>query len=111
MSLFEPDIMNGPTHGGPSCEQVLAERRLMVAILADALDCYQKHMATSNVRRRKLYRDAERWIQSEEFWVFSFRNICAVLDLDADALRDQTRRWRREQLAGILDGERLRATA
>jgi len=83
----------------------------MVAILADALDCYQKHMITSNVRRRKLFRDADRWIHSEEYWVFSFRNICEVLGLDAQALREQARRWRRRQLTGMVGRDAVSATA
>ncbi len=74
----------------------------MAAILADAFDCYQKYMFTSNVRRRKLFREAEQWIQSDEYWVFSFLNICEVLGLDAPALRDQAGRWRRDQVAEML---------
>ena len=110
MSVFEPEIVNtsiNPMAG----DQVLAERRLMVAILADALDCYQKHMMTSNVRRRKLFRDADRWIHSEEYWVFSFRNICEVLGLDPQALREQARRWRRQELTRLVQRHPFPATA
>ena len=73
----------------------------MAAILADALDCYQKYMFTANVRRRHLFRDAERWILSEDQWVFSFRNICETLRIDVDAVREQTRSWRRSHLRSI----------
>lgn len=100
MIVFEPDLIDGGCERQGS--QVLAERRLMAAILADALDCYQKHMFTSNVRRRRLFREAERWILSEDHWVFSFRNICDTLRIDADAVRQQARVWRRHQLRGIV---------
>ncbi|MBI3786508.1 MAG: hypothetical protein HY270_24225 [Deltaproteobacteria bacterium] len=110
MSVFEPDIINGSIGSSAVGDQVLAERRLMVAILADALDCYRKYMMTSNVRRRKLFRDADRWIHSEEYWVFSFRNICEVLGLDPQALREQARRWRRRQITSMIEPVPLQAS-
>jgi hypothetical protein len=111
VSVFEPDILNGATHCEAQSAEVLAERRLMVAILADALDCYQKYMFASNVRRRKLFRDAEHWLLSEEYWIFSFRNICAVLGLDAGALREQAGRWRKQRLTTMAGDGRLQASA
>ncbi len=72
----------------------------MAAMLADALDCYRKHMFTSNVRRRKLYRDAEKWINSDEYWLFSYRNICDTLGLSAEAIREEVRHWRRARFSG-----------
>jgi hypothetical protein len=96
VSVFETDILNGATEFNRG-SSVIAERRLMAAMLADALDCYRKHMFTANVRRRKLFRDAERWIDSDEYWLFSFRNVCEVLEIEPDAIRSEVRRWRRQQ--------------
>jgi hypothetical protein len=97
--LMEQDILNGAAGQRPGSAEVASERRLMAAILADAFDCYQKYMFTNNVRQRKLFREAEIWLQSDDYWVFSFRNICEVLGLDVSALREQAGRWRRQQVA------------
>lgn len=71
------------------------ERRLMVAILEDAVDVYRKHADARDRKRRTLFDDAEAWIEaSDKGWIFSFENICDVLGLDVDYLRAGLRRWR-----------------
>lgn len=70
----------------------------MAAILTDAIECLQKNLAAPGRRRRRLFREAEEWIGSEDaVWVFSFRNICDVLGVDAQALREQAEIWKRHQ--------------
>jgi hypothetical protein len=82
-----------------STEAADGPRRLMWAILKDTLCCYQANAAGTSAREQRLFRDAERWIQSGDCsWVFSFENICAVLDIDGELLRNQLKRWRRAQI-------------
>lgn len=77
------------------------ERRLMIAVLEDAIAVYRKRLASPDRRSRELFVEAEAWIESHDRqWFFSFENICAVLDLDADYIRSGLRRWKRNQLAG-----------
>ena len=61
------------------------EKRLMRAILNDAIDCVlsSKDIA-DHVRKTAL-----KWIVScdKEEWIFSFENICRELGLDASRLR------------------------
>jgi hypothetical protein len=66
-----------------------AERRLMVAVLEDALDVYRKRCGSRDRRSEELFRDAESWIFSDDDrdWVFSFENICLVLDINPDYIR------------------------
>jgi hypothetical protein len=74
------------------------ELRLMAAVLIDAIRDYRNGARARGVRPRQLARLAARWIASREpAWVFSFENICAVFDLDADRLR---RRLARERAYG-----------
>ena len=73
-------------------------RRLMWALLKDTLRCYHTYYDVDTVRGQRLFYDAERWIQSRDVkWVFSFENVCAVLGVDSDYLRNELRRWRRKR--------------
>jgi hypothetical protein len=71
------------------------ERRLIIAVLEDAVDVYRKHAASREGRGRQLFREAEAWIEdTDRGWFFSFENICDVLGLDADYLRRGLRAWK-----------------
>lgn len=71
-------------------------RRLMWAMLKDTLRCYHTYAGSRTVHGQRLFRDAEKWLQSRDVrWVFSFENVCAVLNIDSDYLRNEVRRWRR----------------
>lgn len=69
------------------------ERRLMLAILEDAVDCYRKHAAARDHRARNLFTEAESWIEAPDSnWLFSFQNICDVLGLESDYIREGLRK-------------------
>lgn len=71
------------------------ERRLMVAILEDAVDVYRKQAGARDRKRRQLFEDAEAWIESSDTsWIFSYENICDVLGIDAAYLRKGLRVWK-----------------
>ncbi len=71
------------------------ERRLMVAILEDAVDVYRKQAGARDRKRRQLFEDAEAWIESaDRGWIFSYENICDVLGIDAGYLRKGLRVWK-----------------
>lgn len=63
------------------------ERRLIAAVLKDAIDCFQRFRLTRHPSLRRLYEDAEAWILSYETPPFSFVHICHVLGIDPDQLR------------------------
>ena len=71
------------------------ERRLMIAVLEDAVDVYRKQAGTRDPRGSQLFREAEEWIEdTDRSWLFSFQNICDVLDIDADYLRRGLHAWK-----------------
>ena len=71
------------------------ERRLMIAVLEDAVDVYRKQAGTQDPRGSQLFREAEEWIEdTDRSWLFSFQNICDVLDIDADYLRRGLHAWK-----------------
>jgi|SRR5581483_5055536 len=71
------------------------ERRLMIAVLEDAVDVYRKQAGSKDPRGQQLFLEAEEWIDDpDRSWLFSFQNICDVLDIEADYLRRGLRRWK-----------------
>lgn len=67
------------------------ERMLMLAVLEDAVGCIRKR---AHIPQSSLFRDAVDWILEEKSeWIFSFENICAVLELDANFIRTGLLHW------------------
>ena len=65
------------------------EKRLMLAVMEDAIATFQKSASGLTRRQRRLLKETEEWIGSaDNSWPFSFENICAALDIEADYLRD-----------------------
>ena len=89
--LFEPDTIL-PTQFYAMFKNSQSrepERRLMVAILEDAVSCLLTDLQGSNLRQRKQYEEAKAWVTTDEEseWIFSFKNICEVLGMDPSYLR------------------------
>jgi hypothetical protein len=64
------------------------EKALLAALLYDAIDCFQKHSAARDREGKQLLHESEQWIMTDrDDWVFSFRNVCAVLGVDPDYIR------------------------
>jgi hypothetical protein len=64
------------------------EKALLAALLQDAIDCYHKYASARDREGRELLREAEHWIMTDrDDWVFSFRNVCSVLGVDAEYVR------------------------
>jgi len=69
------------------------EKRLMAAVLADAIQLLMKHAQSRTASGRILFRETERWIESpDRRWLLSFENVCDVLGIDASRLRAALRR-------------------
>jgi hypothetical protein len=97
--LFQPDTLLPSQYFDRLRRRasVDGERRLMVAILEDAVDVYRKQAGSRDRKRRQLFCDAEAWIESaERSWIFSFENICDMLSIDAEYLRKGLRAWKRK---------------
>jgi len=82
LSLLVPDIMLAVQLEKPKPRT--SEERLMAAVLEDALDMLRKHPL--------LRPSSADWILADDqAWPFSFVNICAVLNLNADCVRSALR--------------------
>ena len=71
------------------------ERRLMIAVLEDAVEIYRKQAGAMDARGLQLFKEAEEWVEDTgRTWLFSFENICDVLDIDAQYLRRGLHAWK-----------------
>jgi hypothetical protein len=73
-----------------------AEQRLMLAMLADALNVYRRGVLSRATRKRLLYLDAERWIMAggENAHAFGFETVCDALGINAAVLRRNLVAWK-----------------
>jgi hypothetical protein len=71
------------------------EKRLMVAILEDAVSCLSKDFHTSTRQQRKSCAEADNWInaEGEDDWIFSFTSVCESLGFDPGYLRRGLTHW------------------
>jgi len=64
------------------------EKRLMLAILEDAVDCFQNNLLRPSLKSRRLFQEAEKWIvEVDGDWIFSFENVCEALGLNPAYVR------------------------
>jgi hypothetical protein len=76
-------------------------RRLMVAVLVDAIRCVQSRFDAHQSARRQEYADARSWIFSDDDRaLFSFKAICDMLDIDPNAIRKYLAQWEENRLSG-----------
>jgi len=77
--------------------RMTAEQRLMLALLADAINVYQQGATSRATRKRLLYVDAERWIMMASQpgpHAFSFETVCEALGINPSALRRRLVMWK-----------------
>jgi hypothetical protein len=71
-----------------------------MAVLDEAIVCFQKHLFARESRGKRLFQEAEEWIlEGNSEWIFSFENICDVLELDPRYVRQGLLRWKEKRLA------------
>ena len=79
------------------------EERLMLAVLENATEDFQKYVLATTRRGTELFQAAEQWIlETDNSSLFSFENICEHLQLDPSYLRAGFMRWKAAQLSGVL---------
>ena len=75
------------------------EKALLLAILEDAVGCYQKYCSAHDRTGTQRFHDAEHWIMEEKGdWLFSFVNVCELLGLDPRYLRQGLQQWKQNAL-------------
>jgi hypothetical protein len=61
-----------------------------------------KCIDASTSKGQRLFRDADEWIAHEDKrWVFSFDNVCDMLDINPEYMRMGLRKWKEKRLDAI----------
>ena len=101
--LFEPDVLL-PAQFFAAFRRaggLERERLLMLAVLEDAVDCYQKYAHAKEPRGRQMFEESREWVLSiDRSWLFSFENICDTLEISAEYVRRGLREWRERNQNG-----------
>jgi hypothetical protein len=83
------------------------ERKLMVAVLEEALIDYQRGSSAHGNKGKDRFAEAEAWIlETDAEWIFSFVNCCEVLGIDPDYLRQGLLRWKYAKGASVATTRR-----
>ena len=101
-SLFEPDTLLSAQYFGNLRRKTLVEpeKRLMLAILEDAINCYQENLLAKRGRAGRLFTKAEEWIlEKGSNWIFSFKNICETLGFNPEYVRQGLLQWKEKKTA------------
>jgi len=121
-ALFEPDTLLPIQYFEAMRRKHLleGEKRLILSVLEDAIECFMKCIDAATSKGQRLFRDADEWIAHEDKrWVFSFDNVCDMLDINPEYMRTGLRKWKdkrldaiaRHRAAAVLEAERAAAEA
>jgi hypothetical protein len=100
-SLFQPDTLLPAQYLETQRRKshLEPEKLLMLAVLEDAIACFQKYVLARDVKGRQMFRETEEWVMAEESdWLFSFDNICEVMGLNPRYIRGGLVRWKEATL-------------
>lgn len=102
-SLFVPDVVTPEQYfdGRRDDGEIRPVKRLMLAVLEDALRCFQNNANAKTGLRKRLFAEAEEWLcGSSGDGPFSFDTVCETLGIEPEFLRKGLVEWRAEQQAG-----------
>ena len=101
-SLFQPDTLLPDQYFETFRRKfhLEPEKKLMLAILEDAVACFQKYIFARDGKGKTVFREAEEWIEgSDANGIFSFDSVCEMLGFDPVYLRQCLARWKEKALA------------
>lgn len=69
-------------------ENLAPEKALLLAVLEDAIHCFQQYSMARDRAGKQKFSEAQSWILRQgRDWVFTFDNICELLGLDPQYVR------------------------
>jgi hypothetical protein len=113
-ALFEPDTLLPIQYFEAMRRKHLleGEKRLILSVLEDAIECFMKCMDSATNKGQRLYREADEWIALEDkHWVFSFDNVCDMLDINPEYMRRGLRDWKARKLEAMQRAAEAKAEA
>jgi hypothetical protein len=88
------------------------EKSLMLAVLLDAVECFQEYVLLRDEHTNRRFRETEDWLfRNDHKWLFSFRNICDALEIDPQYLRKGLLHWKQNAMQSSSKRERDKRSA
>jgi len=102
ISLFEPDTLVSTQYLESFRRKTPTEpeKMLMLAVLEDAINCFQTNVMAERGRAKKLLDETVAWfLDRNDDWTFSFVSICEILQLNPEYVCGGLLRWKEKKLA------------
>jgi hypothetical protein len=114
-SLFQPDTLLSAQYFDTLRRKTLLEpeKRLVLAVLEDAINCYRDNMFSQHGKNKRLFEEAEEWIVTPGGdWIFCFDNVCESLGFNPEYVRRGLLRWKeknrqKQSPSGTWDEKKL----
>jgi len=109
--LIAPDIMTPAQWyaGVRDDPRFQGTKRLMSAVLVDALQCLQNCTGSHSVIKRRRLAEVEAWIADREAQgPFAFDAVCEALGINPDYLRHGLNEWRLQEVRGTRPQRQFR---
>jgi hypothetical protein len=100
ISLFEPDTLVSTQYLESFHRKtpIEPEKMLMLAVLEDAINCFQVNGMAERGQAKKLFDETVDWFLDEnDDWIFSFGSVCEILQLNPEYVRGGLLRWKEKQ--------------
>jgi transposase-like protein len=100
-SIFQPDSL-AATQFDDTMQRstpLEPEKKLMLAVLEDAVMCFQDNLLTRDKKKKQLFDETELWLFEERSdRLFAFASVCQQLNLDPEYVRNGLKQWQQSQL-------------
>ena len=103
-SIFVPDVLTPEQYYDSRRDDsaIAPVKRLMMAVLEDALRCFQNNADAKSGPRKRLFQEAEQWLCGDSGdGPFSFETVCETLGIEPGFLRAGLKEWRQQQSTGV----------
>jgi hypothetical protein len=71
----------------------------LLAILEDAVACFQKYLFARDSKGKAQFRDTEDWFfQGSDLGIFSFDTVCETVGLEPNYVRRGMAHWKKQRL-------------
>ena len=100
-SLFQPDTLLADQFLDTFRRKLHLEpeKKLMLAILEDAVACFQKYLFARDSKGKAQFRDTEDWFfQGSDLGIFSFDIVCETVGLEPNYVRRGLAHWKKQRL-------------
>jgi hypothetical protein len=83
--------------------RIVPYKRLLMAVLEDAVRCFQANVGATGAKGRRLFNETELWMRNDSAdGPFSYVSVCETLGIDPAYLRRALMDWKTKRLAGQI---------